>query len=207
MYRAIPQKKPTEEVYKTINVDLPIFLETLGKKIIHPTTDCEFSGSLAQDEMYSTAHSRDAEDVYGKSKATIAELIEKNFKNTKMIRVSIIGHELNSNYSFLDWFLNASYTVNGYQDHYWNGITTLQWAKLASNMINDWEGHPTLNQYATSPSLSKYEMLELAKRIYSKDITINPILTGKVVNKCLRSSHELPTLEEQLRELKKVYNK
>ena len=103
---AIPQKKPSDERYIDINVNLPIFLESLGKRIIHPTTDCEFSGDLDQSEAYTKLHQRDAKDAYGKSKAKISELIENSFKNTKMIRVSIIGHELSSNFSLLDWFLN-----------------------------------------------------------------------------------------------------
>ena len=43
---AIPQKKYSKEYYEFLNVELPIFLETTGKKIIHPSTDCEFSGKL-----------------------------------------------------------------------------------------------------------------------------------------------------------------
>jgi dTDP-4-dehydrorhamnose reductase len=65
-----------------------------------------------------------------------------------MIRVSIIGHELSSNYSLLDWFLNSDGTVNGYDDHYWNGVTTLAWAKICSSIMNNWDTVPTLNQYA-----------------------------------------------------------
>lgn len=203
---AIPQKKPTDETYTNINVKLPIFLESLGKKIIHPTTDCEFSGELEPQKGYTESHIRDAADTYGKSKATISELIEKTFKNTKMIRVSIIGHELNSNHSLLDWFLNSQGTVNGYNDHYWNGITTLEWAKLCSAIITDWEAYPVLNQYATDRNLTKYELLEMIKRVYKKDIVVTPIITGKAVNKCL-TSKTTSSLEDQLHELRKFYDK
>ena len=40
----IPQKKPSNLDYRKVNIDLPVFLESLGKKIIHPSTDCEFTG-------------------------------------------------------------------------------------------------------------------------------------------------------------------
>lgn len=204
---AIPQKKPSDEQYIDINVNLPIFLESLGKRIIHPTTDCEFSGDLDQSEAYTKLHQRDAKDAYGKSKAKISELIENSFKNTKMIRVSIIGHELSSNYSLLDWFLNSDGTVNGYDDHYWNGVTTLAWAKICSSIMNNWDTVPTLNQYATDKNLTKYELLELIKKVYNKDIDINPVITGKVVNKCLTPDAESGSLENQLRELRMFYNR
>lgn len=83
---AIPQKKLSAEAYTSINVELPIHLETLGKKIIHPTTDCEFSGTIPETEKYSKTSARDAEDDYGMSKAQISRRIEEDFSNTKMIR-------------------------------------------------------------------------------------------------------------------------
>jgi dTDP-4-dehydrorhamnose reductase len=44
----IPQRKPFDEEYKFINTDLPIFLDTLGIKVIHPTTDQEPSAKCGR---------------------------------------------------------------------------------------------------------------------------------------------------------------
>lgn len=205
---AIPQKKCTDETFTIINFDLPVFLETLNKKIIHPTTDCEFSGNIPLGHQYAITDERDATDTYGKSKADISLLIiEKNFKNTKMIRTSIIGHELMSHVSLLDWFLSEEGGVSGYTDHYWNGITTLQWAKLCNALMNNWENSPTLNQFSSPEILSKYDVLTIVKKVYGKDTSIRPVTTGKVVNKCLVSQEETLLLKNQLEELKNFYNK
>ena len=48
----IPQKNPPQTEYKKINIELPTFLDSLGKKIIHPSTDCEFSGNLEKNKKY-----------------------------------------------------------------------------------------------------------------------------------------------------------
>lgn len=204
---AIPQRKPAVEEYKRINIDLPIFLESLRKKVVHPTTDCEFSGSIPVDKRYSKTDNRDAADDYGKSKATISRMIEDSFRNTKMIRTSIIGHELASHVSLLDWFLNSEGKVSGYTNHYWNGITTLEWAKLCESLIDDWDNYPVLNQYGTSKNKTKFELLQDFSRVYGKDLTIAPYETDVTVNKCLESDKELPALVEQLAELKTFYGK
>jgi dTDP-4-dehydrorhamnose reductase len=203
----IPQKKPSNEEYERVNVDLPIFLETLGKKIIHPSTDCEFSGNIDTDIKYSKQDVRDAEDVYGKSKAKISVLIEKSFTNTKIIRTSIIGHELNSHLSLLDWFLFSEEAVNGYINHYWNGITTLEWAKLCAEIINNWDKFPVLNQYGTLEIRSKYVLLNEIKHVYNKNIKINNFKALEKVNKCLESDKHIKPIREQLQELKSFYKK
>lgn len=203
----IPQKKPSASEYKTGNVDLPIFLETLGKKVIHPSTDCEFSGTISSPKKYTKTDLRDATDDYGKSKAEISSLIETSFKHTKIIRTSIIGHEEHSHLALLDWFLNSTNTVNGYTNHFWNGITTLQWAKLCANLIDDWDLFPVLNQYGTKDIRSKFDLLNDTKSIYEKDIVVIPFQAPEPVNKCLESDKEIVPIIDQLRELKKFYNK
>lgn len=203
----IPQKKPLPEAYQKVNVDLPIFLESLGTKIIHPSTDCEFSGTLPNDQKYTRESARDAEDIYGKSKADISRMIEESFKNTKIIRTSIIGHEENTNLSLLDWFLSTSGQTNGYTNHYWNGITTLEWAKQCEEHINNWDAYPTLTQYGTDAIRSKYELLEDIKKVYEKEITINPFAAPTGANKCLTSDKEIKPIIIQLSELKEFYHK
>ena len=203
----IPQGKPPISDYQKVNVNLPIFLETLGKKIIHPSTDCEFSGNIPSDIKYKKTDKRNARDDYGKSKADISRLIENNFKNTKSIRTSIIGHEVSSHLAFLDWFLNSSDQVNGYINHYWNGITTLEWAKLCEKLIENWNTSPVLNQYGTKKNMSKYDVLEIIKNVYKKDIHILKFEAPENSNKCLESDIEIIPLKEQLKELKTFYNK
>lgn len=203
----IPQKKPKDEEYKLVNIDLPVFLESLGKNIIHPSTDCEFKGTIPKDECYTKTSIRDADDIYGKSKRDISERIEETFTNTKIIRTSIIGHEQGTSLALLDWFLSQEGAVNGYTNHYWNGITTLMWAKLAEELMDSWEKFPVLNQYGLDTNISKYEIVTLVKEVYGKTIEITPFETPLTVNKCLTSDKKIPSLKEQLLELKHFYNK
>jgi dTDP-4-dehydrorhamnose reductase len=205
---AIPQKKYSKEYYEFLNVELPIFLETTGKKIIHPSTDCEFSGKLKYPQKYAKDDIRDADDDYGMSKAKISELIVKNFDNTKMIRTSIIGHELTGHFSLLDWFLSTkdNETLNGYSNYYWNGITTLQWCKIAEKIMLNWNNADVLTQVGVD-ELNKFDLLKIIRKTYSKSNMINRYLMEKSLNKMLVSDVLIPNIEEQLIELKKFYGK
>lgn len=203
----IPQRNPLQSEYEKINIELPTFLDSLGKKIIHPSTDCEFLGNLNPDEKYKKTHQRDATDEYGKSKAKISQLIEDSFKNTKVIRVSIIGHEQKNHLALLDWFLSSTGEVSGFTNQYWNGITTLEWATISEDLINHWDTLPIINQYGTKDIHSKYDLLCDIKNIYNKDIKIIPVEKSEGTNKCLESDKEIKDMSEQLRELKKFYNR
>lgn len=204
---AIPQKKPSPEYYRTINIELPQFLDSLGIPIIYPTTDCEFSGTQPFLEKYSKTSIRNATDEYGLSKATASAWIERHGINTKIIRTSIIGHELKSAVSLLDWFLSQKNEVFGYTNHYWNGITTLEWAKRAVQILEHWADAPILTQLASPECLSKYDLLKIIQKIYKKDIYVIPHSTRINTNKCLVSDLKLPSMEEQLIELHVSYNK
>lgn len=204
----IPQRKPeTEGEYSTINTELPLLLDTLNIKIVHPTTDCELKGDIPPGASYDKTAIRDAEDVYGKSKAIASKELEETGKNTKIIRTSIIGHEENTSVSLLDWFLSQTGSVRGYTNHYWNGITTLEWAKQCQILIENWNTHPTLNQFGTASHYSKFDIITLAKEIYKKDIEIIPFETEVSTNKCLTSDKIIPELATQLIELKAFFGK
>lgn len=202
----IPQHNPPPSVYTEVNISLPIFLETLGVPIIHPSTDCEFLGMIPKGAQYEKNAVRDADDEYGRSKATISKRIEQSFTHTKIIRTSIIGHELHSHVSLLEWFLNSEGSVNGFINHYWNGVTTLQWAMLCEELIHNWDSLPILNQYGTKDCNSKYDVLHEIKSAYMKDIEIIPVKAEKYSNKCLQSDREIPTLKEQLQQLRSFYD-
>lgn len=204
---AIPQKKPSSLEYRLLNEDLPKELDKIGIPIVHPSTDCEFSGQLRPPHAYDRTHDRDAKDEYGQSKARISEWIEHNGKNTKIIRTSILGHELTTSHSLLDWFLSQTTMVNGYTDQYWNGVTTLEWATQCFIILKNWNDTGRLTQLATPACVSKHSLLTTIKNIYGKDIEVRPFLSGNPVNKCLISDLVLPEIEMQLRELRTFYGK
>ena len=168
-----------------VNVELPIWLEESNIcNVTHPGTDCEID-----------------DDDYGISKKTAADYILKNGNVTKIIKTSIVGTELNTKASLLEWFLNVNDNeINGYGEYYWNGNTTLQWAKICYNMMVNWDNYDILNIPATE-CISKYELLKVMKDVYNKDIIINKNLDIKV-NKCLVGNIDVPNIKEQLNEMK-----
>lgn len=204
---AIHQRSYDSDYYEFLNVKLPIFLDVTGKRILHPSTDCVFSGKLDSSKMYLKTDERDADDLYGKSKAKIDKMICSVHLNTKIIRTSIIGHELQGHVSLLDWFLNSTQNeLNGYVNHYWNGITTLQWAKIVEKIINNWDEYPVLTQIG-SEVITKADLLRLMGRVYNKTVKVNDYEVEIPINKTIYSDIEVPSLEEQLRELKEFYEK
>ncbi len=88
--------------------------EKYEAKLIHFSTDCVFSG---QQGNYSENDIPDATDYYGRSKL----LGEVNYLDHITIRTSIIGHELLTNKSLIDWFLSQD-DINGYDHAVFSGI-------------------------------------------------------------------------------------
>ena len=176
---AIPQKTKSFD----INWQIPMWLDKNTKcRIIHPSTDCEMD-----------------DDAYGLSKKKAADYIKGYAKNTKMIQTSIIGPELNSNASLLEWFLSQNGEVFGYTKAMWNGNTTLEWAKWCLDLILNWECYDTLT-VLYSNTVSKYELLHLIKDVYGKsDISISKKDLGK--DKTLKGTIRTPDIKEQLEEL------
>jgi len=194
----IPQKdKNTDKLFLN-NYALPIYLSSyFNGEIIHPTTDCEFKGVQDKLFLYPKDYIPDADDDYGKSKSiTTLALINRN--NVKIIRTSIIGPELENKKSLWEWFLNASGDVNGYSDHIWNGLTTLQWAKICHNYCYNKYKHKLL-QIGCEP-ISKFKILN----ILNKELKLNKKIkeyNSVIVNKSLKSDLDIPSIEDQIKEL------
>ena len=181
---AIPQKTDKFE----INYELPIWLdENVDCRIIHPATDCEMDS-----------------DDYGKSKFKAGRHLSLHGRNTKQIVTSIIGHELKTNFSLLDWFLGSDGEVFGWSEHYWNGNTTLEWIKQACSLMVDWDKYAKRTVISTD-CISKYELLNIIKEVYEKDIIINKNDEVRA-NKCLNGQIKTKPIREQLKELKVFYD-
>jgi len=202
---SIPQKKSSWKTYKNLNILLPLFLSThKSAKIIHPTTDAEFDGLIEENQFYSKNSVVTAVDDYGLSKSYIS-LILKSKSNVKQIRTSIIGPELNNKVSLMEWFFKQTSVVNGYVNHYWNGITTLEWAKQCYSIINNWNNYPDMVQIGTN-KINKYELLCLINKIFKNNKNIISISVN-ARNRCLYSDYVVKSISDQLNELKNFYYK
>jgi dTDP-4-dehydrorhamnose reductase len=191
--------------------------KTTNAKIIQIATDCVFSGSVGS---YSEDNSHDASDVYGKTKS-LGEVKTGRFLN---IRCSIIGPEKDSKHSLLEWFLNQSSDakISGYKHHKWNGVTTLQFAQLCEKIIKMGDDYfkklisaNHTHHYIPNVAVSKYELLEIFKDVYRKDIEI--IMSsgpGAQIDRTLSTKYELLSkvsdkyrMKEAVRDLKRYTQK
>ena len=93
--------------------------------------------------------------------------------------------------------------MGGWSEHYWNGITTLQWSKICYEMMLDWDWFKVVNVPGTE-CISKYELVNIFKKIYNKKIKITKD-NSISANKCQDVEISTPSIEKQLKEMKKYY--
>lgn len=161
-------------------------------KVLQITTDCVYSGEKGK---YSEADHHDALDVYGRSKS----LGEVNSAWVIHLRCSIVGFELASSYSLLNWFLSrpSSVEVPGYVNHYWNGITSLHFAKLCHGIVEKALVLPAHQHVIPGSSVSKYELLcEFRDAFERNDLEIIPTEASDLVDRTLTTAS--PEINTQL---------
>lgn len=154
-----------------VNAMLPHRLSKLcgltNSRLIHISTDCVFSGRKG---MYQELDISDAEDLYGKSKY-IGEVVSESHAIT--LRTSIIGHELNSQSSLVDWFLSQEGTVKGYSQAFFSGLPTVELARVIMEFVIP---QPTLHglYHVSAQPIDKLTLLQYVAKTYQKDIHIVP---------------------------------
>lgn len=148
-----------------------------GIRVIHVSTDCVFSGKKG---LYTEGDLSDAEDLYGKSKF-IGEL--HDFEHAVTLRTSIIGHELNSNFALVDWFLAQTGEVRGYAKAIFSGLPTVELAAVIKDHVLVHPGLHGLYHVAAQP-VAKLELLRLIADQYAKAINIVPD-EGLVIDRSL----------------------
>jgi len=154
-----------------INAMLPHRLASLCEltktRLIHISTDCVFSGNQG---MYVEDDVSDATDLYGKSKY-IGEL--HDYPSAITLRTSIIGHEINSNYSLVNWFLSQKDNISGYDKAIFSGLTTLEFARIIHDYVMPNPILSGLHHVAAQP-INKFDLLSIIADIYEKKISITP---------------------------------
>ncbi len=173
----IKQLPNSANVVETLNVNsiFPHRLAELaakyGSRLICISTDCVFSGEKGN---YTETDVPDALDLYGMSK----NLGEVSVEGCLTIRTSVIGRELLTRHSLVEWFLgHAGGTVHGYAEAIFSGFTTLELAEILAKVIRD---HPALTgvYHVASDPITKYDLLGLIKSAYHVDIEVE--LSDKV---------------------------
>jgi dTDP-4-dehydrorhamnose reductase len=179
--------------------------ENLNVKMIHPTTDCVFTGFKGS---YTENDIHDISDVYGRTKS----LGEPG--NCTVIRTSIIGEEVGQGRSLVEWIKsNKGNTVFGFTNHIWNGVTCLQFGKICKKIIDGnlfWSGIKHLH----SNSLNKKELVETISDVYDLNITVTPKETPTMCDRSLSTifienlnKMNIPDLKTQIIEMKEFSEK
>jgi dTDP-4-dehydrorhamnose reductase len=170
---------------KRINSDFPRELAITSSgtalKIIQIATDCVYSGDSG---LYDEESAHDAKDVYGKTKSK-GEVV---FDNVMILRCSVIGREVNSHVEFMDWVLEQanSAKLSGFSNHFWNGLTTLHFAKIVWGIISADTFKSGTHHVVPSDSVSKFEMIKMVCKSFAReDIDVEKVLAGTAVDRRL----------------------
>jgi len=137
-----------------------------GARLIHVSTDCVFTGRKGG---YTESDAPDADDLYGRSKL----LGEVTGPGAVTLRTSIIGHELVTNHSLVDWFLSQKGPIKGYRRAIFSGIPTCELARIVHDYVLPDEGLSGLYHVSAEP-INKYTLLRLVADRYKKDIEVLP---------------------------------
>lgn len=148
-------------------------------KMIHFSTDCVFSGAKGN---YLESDLADARDTYGLSKY----MGEVDYPHSLTLRTSIIGHELNSSVSLIDWFLSQENDCKGFTHAIYSGLPTIVVARFLENVI--FKKFISGVYHFSSEPISKFDLLKLVANEYGKKISINASDELKI-DRSLKSNH------------------
>jgi dTDP-4-dehydrorhamnose reductase len=158
---------------------------TMGNtRVIQIATDCVFSGRVGS---YHEDAPHDALDVYGKTKS-LGEVAASNFLN---LRCSIVGPELRGHRSLLDWLLSRPLgsKVQGFVNHRWNGVTTLQFARIVLGLIRSKSMLTGTQHVVPSDAVTKAELLRLFATAFSRpDLVIEDVEAREAIDRTLSTS-------------------
>ncbi len=149
-------------------------------RLISISTDCVFSGDRGN---YCEADPPDPVDDYGRSK--LAGEISAPLCLT--IRTSMIGRELSTRTSLVEWFLaNRGGRVNGYANAIYTGFPTIVLSELMAEIIVHQPALEGLYHVSSDP-ISKLELLRLLNKHFRAGVTIEPAYEP-VIDRSLDSS-------------------
>ncbi len=197
---AIPQRHTCYQKFIEANTILPLelaeyYMEQYEVPVIHITTDCVYDDNVL-------AHDEDSEltatDIYG-----VTKLMGESPKAC-IIRTSIIG-ESNYGKGLLEWVKTTDkQCINGFLNHSWNGVTTLQLSKFIYRNImyrSFWTG---VKHYYGLP-LTKYSLVKYISETYNVNNVVIPHFTEKPVHRILTSKYNTMCqvhIKQQLHELR-----
>jgi dTDP-4-dehydrorhamnose reductase len=161
------------------NVIFPYKLAKCTGNVIQIATDCVFSGKKgfrSEDDIH------DATDLYGRTKS----LGEVKAPNMMHLVCSIIGPEISENrVSLMSRFLDEKID-KGLLNHFWNGITTLHFAKICQGIIRNGIEPFHIQHIIPGDWVNKYELLNMIAKAFSRlELRPSDVFASDSVNRVL----------------------
>jgi len=176
-------------------------LKDTNTRLIHLSTDCVFDGhrgNYFEDDQHTETN------AYGRSKS----FGEINNSKDITFRMSIIGPELKNGTGLLNWILtNKDTELPGWNNAWWNGITTLQLAKCIDQYINNPVIAGVYHLVNNDVQINKYDLLCKINEVYKLGKHIVRTQGPKTVNKVLVDTRgeidfAIPDYDTQLQQLR-----
>jgi dTDP-4-dehydrorhamnose reductase len=170
-------------------------------RLIHLSTDCVFDGTRGN---YFEDDNHTETNAYGRSKS----FGEVNNAKDITFRMSIIGPELKNGTGLLNWVLtNKESNLPGWDNAWWNGITTLQLAKCIDQYIGDPKIAGVYHLVSNNNQINKFDLLCKINKVYGLNKQIIRTHGPKPVNKVLVDTRSeidfgIPDYDTMLDELK-----
>ena len=166
------------------------FPKTLSKfapsnsKILQIATDCVYSGKRGK---YHENSYHDDVELYGVTKS-FGEIKKKNFYN---LRTSIIGKELYSQKSLIEWFLkNKNENLKGFENHFWNGVTTKVFGEILYTLIINDIKIPNSLHIIPKDVVNKYQLLQIFKEKFKGNCIIEKFKTKNPIDRSLKTNYQ-----------------
>ncbi|MBA3341558.1 MAG: SDR family oxidoreductase [Gemmatimonadaceae bacterium] len=138
----------------------------IGSFLVEISTDCVFSGLCG---MYAERDLPDSSDLYGRSKL-LGEVVEQGCIT---FRTSIIGLELSTRRSLIEWFLAQPGPIKGFRKAIYSGFTTREMARIIERVL---VAHPRKSglYHVSSEPIDKFTLLCMLRDRLRRAIDIMP---------------------------------
>ena len=112
---------------------------------------------------------------------------------------------VHKNLSLVEWVKSQKgKTANGYANHFWNGVTTTQYAKICDKIISENLYEEDLFHLFSPTTVNKYNLMSLINEKFSLNIDIanyaaeQPVDRSLSTVKLLNSKLNIPEISEQI---------
>jgi len=178
-------------------------------RLVHISTDGVFAADAGECSETSVEFS---DDAYGSSKRRGEPLAP----NALSVRTSFVGLDPVRHRGLLEWLLSRpdGSRVPGFTDQSWNGVVSTQLASACAfladrALFERARAEGPVHHLHENPRLTKYELLELCRAAFAKDVTIDATDSGAPVTRVLTTVHSVlveclksePTRDSALRAL------